>query len=99
MPPGSVDLDLVEDREGDPVAVLAERADLVGAARLLPPELVAGERQDGEPPPGEPILQPLEAGVLRREPALRRGVDDQQGLALVGVQVGRVSAQGGDGAS
>ena len=43
--PGAVDLDLLEHREAHAVVALAESADLIGAARLLREELVAGEAE------------------------------------------------------
>src|SRR4051812_47252749 len=42
----AVDLDLLEHREGDAVGHRAERGDLLRAARLLAPELVAREPED-----------------------------------------------------
>src|SRR5438105_15913777 len=48
MAPFAVDLDLLEHRERDPVARRTELRDLLGAARLLLSELVAGEPEDRE---------------------------------------------------
>ena len=63
-------------------------------ARLLAAELVAREADDAEPTLGVGLLQLLEAGVLRRQPALRRHVDEQERLALVAGEGGGVAAAG-----
>jgi hypothetical protein len=81
MPPGPVDLDLLEHRERHTVAGGAELLDLLGAARLLPAELVAREPGHREAPAGVPLVQLLQPGVLRGEPALGGDVDDEHGLA------------------
>src|SRR6266581_2542568 len=70
VPPGPVDLDLLEHGEGDPVGRRAELGDLVGRAGLLPAELVAREADHRKPARGELLVQLLQGGVLRRQPAL-----------------------------
>src|SRR6185503_12621804 len=75
--------------EGDAVLRRAERRDLLGGAGLLAAELVAREPDHGEALLLVLLLDRLERGVLRREPALRRDVDDQHRLALVGAERGR----------
>ena len=96
VPVRAVDLDLLEHRERDAVGGRAELGDLLGAARLLPAELVAGEADDGEAAVSEPLLQPLQAVVLRRQAALGGDVDDQQRLAGQVVQRSRLAVQGGE---
>ena len=80
----AVDVDLLHHRERDAVGGGAERLDLLGRAGLLTAELVAREPDDREPLAGVLLLQCLEAGVLRGEPALRRNVDGKDGLAVEG---------------
>src|SRR5215471_682786 len=77
MPPRAVDLDLLEERERHAVVHRAELADLLGRAGLLPAELVAGKADHREPTAGEPLLQPLQPLVLRRQAALRGDVDHE----------------------
>ena len=76
-----VDLELLEHRERDAVAHRAERLDLLGRARLLAAELVAREPEHLEALLGVALVHRLEGGVLRRQPALRGDVDDEEGLA------------------
>src|SRR5262249_33028541 len=73
----------------------AELADLLGGAGLLPAELVAGKADHREPTAGEPLLQPLQPLVLRRQAALRGGVDPEQRLARPGAQRARPAGEGG----
>src|SRR5262249_62220569 len=77
----TVDLDLLEHREGDPVVHRAELLDLFRAAGLLLPELIAGEADDREAAFAELIVQPLQARILRGQPALRRDVHHEEGVA------------------
>ena len=84
VPPGPVHLDLLEHREGDAVGRRAELGDLVGRARLLAAELVAREADHGEPARGELLVQLLQRGVLRRQPALGRHVHHEQRRARRG---------------
>jgi hypothetical protein len=79
VPARAVDLDLLEHREADPVVDRAELTDLFRGAGLLPAELVAGEANDREPPIAEPVVQPLQARVLRGQAALRGDVHHEQG--------------------
>src|ERR1035438_4728532 len=82
-----VDLDLREQWEVHAVIHLAERLDLLIGTGLLVAELVAGEAKHLQAAVlvlGVKRLQPF---VLRGEPALARGVDDQQDLALVIAEV------------
>ena len=94
----AVDVDLGEHRERHAEAPVAERRDLRLVARLLVAELVAREAEHGEAAVGVLVVQLLQPGVLRGEPALRGGVDDQHDLALVGreVGVGAVDGAGGE---
>lgn len=82
----AVDVDLLQDGEGDAVVDLAEALDVVVGAGLLGAELVAREAQDDKVVAvlGPHVLvQLLQARVLRREAALGRRVDHQHHLALV----------------
>src|SRR5262249_60368013 len=78
--------------EGFGVA-LAEGLDLLGRARLLSTELVAREPEDGEAVAGELAGQLLDAGLLRREPALASDVDHQSDLAAELAQIGRAAVE------
>src|SRR4029077_11182923 len=79
---GAVDVDLLEQGEGDVVIGRAELLDLAGFARLLRAELVAGKAEHGKSARAEVAMQILKAAILRREAAFARGVDDQQHLSL-----------------
>src|SRR4051812_40457750 len=46
---GTIDVDLGEQREADPVLRAAKTCDLLRAARFLGAELVAGKTQDDQP--------------------------------------------------
>ena len=85
----AVDLDLGEHGERDAVLLLAEGGDLVLGAGLLPAELVAREPEDGEALVGIAVVDPLEAGVLRGEAALRCGVHHQHDRTFVRRKVDR----------
>ncbi len=92
----AVDLDLLEHREGHAVGRRAEGGDLLGTARLLGPELVAGEAKHAEPTVPVRGLEALQPLVLGGEPALRGDVHDEQRLALV-VGQGRPASRRGRG--
>lgn len=82
----AVDVDLLHDGEGDAVVDLAELLDLLGGARLLGAELVAGEAQDFKVLAvflADRLVERLEAGVLWGEAALGGCIDDEDNLALV----------------
>src|ERR1039458_1574519 len=79
----AVDLDLGEQWEVHSVIDLAERFDLVIGARLLMAELVAGKAEHLQAAVFVLGVKRLQTFVLRREPALAGGVDDQQDLSLV----------------
>jgi hypothetical protein len=83
VPPRPIDLDLLQHREAHPVAGRAELRDLIGGAGLLAAELVAGEADDREPAVAVRLVQPLQPLVLRREAALGRDVDHEQGARQV----------------
>src|ERR1043166_1891657 len=83
MRAGPVHIDLRKHRKRHAVIRLTELADLLGAARLLLAELVAGETQHREALRAVLLVELLQSFVLRREPAFARGVDDQEHLALV----------------
>src|SRR6266567_2774425 len=93
MPLRPVDVDLGEQRERDAVAQRAELADVLGRAGLLAAELIARESGHREASLGEPVVQSLQARVLRRQAALRRHVDDQYGRSGVVAEGGRLAGQ------
>src|SRR6185312_15172511 len=72
-----IDLDLVEHREADAEIAGAELRDLAGCAGLLCAELIAGKAEHGETAPRQIRVEALETGILRREAAAARGVDDE----------------------
>src|SRR4029079_8738245 len=74
----------------------AECLDLVGGAGLLANKLVAREADDGEALVGVLLLERLQPGVLRRQPALRGDVDQQQALLVEGAERRRLALQGVD---
>src|SRR5262249_34479047 len=94
MPAGPVDVDLGEQGEGDAVIHGAELSDLLRRSGLLLAELVAWEPGHGEPALGEPVMQPLQTLVLRRQPAMGCDVDDEYRRAGVITESGWISAQG-----
>ena len=73
-----IDFNLFENRERHAVGRAAELGDLCIGARLLAVELVARDPDDGEPLVAVLLVELLEAGVLRREPAPARDVDEQR---------------------
>src|SRR6478609_547036 len=75
------DADLLEQREGDAVVALAERRDLLCAARLLPPKVVGGKAQHRKSLALQLVVQRLQGRVLRCVSAGARYVDDQRHLA------------------
>src|SRR5579871_2520044 len=79
----AIHFDLLEHRKGDAVVLRTERADVCRRARLLAAELVAREAKDREPLVLIRLVEILQPGILRRESALARGVDDQQHLAVI----------------
>src|SRR5260221_9810639 len=88
-----VDDDLGEQRERDPVVHRAELADLLRRAGLLLAELVAREPGHGEPALGELVVEPLQALVLRCQPALGCHIDDEYRRAGEIAEGGWISAQ------
>lgn len=82
----AVDLDLLQNRERHAIVDLAELLDLVIAAGVLAPELVAREAEDDELIGvlfGDVFVELLETGKLGGEAALGGRVDDKNDLALV----------------
>ncbi len=92
----AVDLDLLHQRECDPEIDLAELGDLVGITRLLPAELVAREAQHLEASVLVGFVELLESVVLRGEAAFAGGVDDQQHISKLALEVQRLPTVGGD---
>ena len=84
----TVHLDFVEHRERDEVFAGAELFDFLVGARFLFAELVAREAEDNKTLAGIFVVGRLERLVLRREPAVRGDVDDENDLAFVGAQRG-----------
>ena len=93
---GAVDIDLGHHRKADAVVALAKGADLLCIARLLRAELVAGEAQHRQTLGAVTLVQRLQAGVLRCEPAFAGGVDDEQHAASQIGQVQRLAIERGD---
>jgi superfamily II DNA or RNA helicase len=77
----AVHVDLLGHRERHAVGRRAELGDLLAGAGLLAEELVAGDADHGEPLAAVGLVQLLEPGVLRGEPALAGDVDDEGGTA------------------
>jgi hypothetical protein len=75
---GAVDVDLLEQGEGDVVLRAAEFLDIARIARLLRAELVTGKAEHGKTARTDIAVQILKAAILRREAAFARGVHDQQ---------------------
>lgn len=78
----TVDVDLLENGEGDAVVELAEGGDLVSGSGLLATKLVAGEADDGESLILVLLVDLLEALVLGSEAALGGDVHNEHDLAL-----------------
>ena len=89
----AVDVDLAHHRKADAVVELAERGDLVVRARVLGAELVAREADHDQALVAVVLPELLEAGELRREAALARGVDDQQHLAALARELRRLAGR------
>src|SRR5699024_3370336 len=83
-------------REGDAVVDLAELGDLRRGAGLLVHELVAGEAEHPQPPVAVALVQRLQPGVLRREPAPAGRVDHQDhGAEVLRERLGAARDGGG----
>src|ERR1043166_2220661 len=91
MPIRTVDLDLVEQREGHFVGGGTKLFDFLVAARFLAAELIARETQRGKTFVLVFLLQGLERGVLRRVTASRGDIDDQRHLALIRFERGALA--------
>src|SRR5450432_3594289 len=85
-------LDVALHREGDTVVGLAELGDLLVRAGVLGTELVAREADHDQALVAIALPQPLQAAELRREAALARGVDDQEDLAALARELGRLAS-------
>src|SRR6266516_4636955 len=94
MAPGTVDVDLGEHGERDAVVHRAELADFLRRARLLLAELIARETRHNQAPLGEPVLQLLQARVLRRQPALGCDIDDEYRRSGEVAESGGITVQG-----
>ncbi len=90
------DGDLGEEREGDGVGGGAEGGNLGVGAGLLSGEVVGREAEDGEACVLVRLVQGFERGVLRREAALARDVDDEQDAAGVVGEGCRGARDGGE---
>ena len=78
-----IDLDLLEQRERHAMIDLTGLLHDVIAERLLVPELVAGKPQHDKPLILIILVKTLQTFELRRETALRRGIDDKDDLSAV----------------
>ena len=79
----TVDVDFLHQREGHAVVEAAELGDFLVGAWLLVGELVAGEADDDQTLVLVLLIEGFQAVVLRRETALRGGVDNHQDLAFI----------------
>ena len=70
----------------------AEGGDVVGTARFLAGEVVAGEAKHLQALCPVGFEQLFQAGVLGRQATLRGDIDDEQDLAFVLAEVGGVAA-------
>jgi len=98
--PGAVDLAFGHQGEADRVVERAEAGDLLGIARLLMAELIAGKAQDLEALGAELAIEGLKPGVLGGKTAAACHVDHQHDTALqIGGGPGRAieSLQGDEG--
>jgi len=93
VPARTVYVDLGEQREGDPVVLRAELADLLRRAGLLGAELVAREARDRETACGVPLVQSLQADILRSEPALGCDVDGEHHRPGIPAERGRFAGE------
>ena len=83
MAVGAVDFDFVEHREGHRVFGGAELFDFRVRAGFLSAKLIARETAHDQPLRLILLVSGFERRVLRREPAVRRDVDDEQHLARI----------------
>ncbi len=90
----AVHLDLCEHRKADAVVPSTELLDLDLTTRLLLSELITGKTEHHESPVLEFVVERLQSCVLRREAALARDVDDEQGLTAVNVHLLRFAVDG-----
>lgn len=81
-------------REVDPEIHLAELPDLLGAARLLPAEIVRRHAQHDEAAVAVLVPQRLQPLILRRETAARGGVHHQHRTAAILVERQRPALDG-----
>ena len=91
------DRDLGEQRECHVIGRAAEACDVGLGARLLAGKVVRREPEHDETQRRATAVELLEPGVLRREAALRRDVDDEGDLAAVGRKRGRLAVDRLDG--
>ena len=91
----AVDIDLGHHGEAHTVVELAERRDLVLAARVLRAELVARETQHDQALVLVGLPELFQAIELGREAAFAGGVDDEDDLASVLVELDRLAGDGG----
>src|SRR5260370_40343463 len=79
----ALDVQLAEKRESHVVFARTKLLDLLRRARLLRPKVIARKTQYREPLAFVFFVNRLQGLVLRREPAFRRDVDDQQDFSLI----------------
>src|SRR5262249_7275145 len=95
--PGAVHLELREERELDAVARARGLLHLGVAPGLLPRGLVAREAEHAEAARGVARVELLEALVVRREPAPRGDVHDEDDLPAVGAEGARPAVDVAEG--
>src|SRR5215468_2157347 len=94
---GAPHLRLGGERKRGAEMLVRRPGDLIGAARLLPAEIVRRHADDQEAAVAKARPQFLQSGILRREPTARGGVDDQDRLAGVLDQADLAAVEPGEG--
>jgi len=90
----SINLNLGHHGEAHAVVFLAKTSDLVVAAFVLRPKLVAGKAQHHQAPAAKLLVQRFQTSELRREATCAGGVHDQQGFAGQVFQCERLAVNG-----
>lgn len=90
----ALDVDFFEHRKRHPVGGRAKFSDLFGSSRLLKHELIARKAKNGETALSILFVQFFKRSVLRGEAALRRDVDNHDGIAGECVEASFVAFDG-----
>ena len=86
MTVGAVNINFIEQREGDAVFGGAELLDFLIGARLLAAKLVAGKTEHSEALVFILLMERFQPVVLGSEAALRGDVHNQEDFAFIGLQ-------------